>query len=174
MTGAEVALVATLAGTAMSAVGAIQQGSAAKNAASFNAAVANNNAIAARQNAAASAKRQQREARLRAGANRAAMGASGVEGGSAYDLLEDNAMEEELDRLTIIHQGDLRAAGLEASAGLLTAQGKAAKKAGLTSAAGTLLKGGAKAYGSGAFDSTPSAPYYGSSSMTKLPHGNPF
>ena len=85
-------------------------------------------------------------------------------------------MEEELDRLTIIHQGELQAQGLEASAGLLTAQGRQAQKAGYTSAAGTLLGAGGKAAGSGAFDSAPSSTYYGSSrdasARTKLPHGN--
>lgn len=156
MTGVEIALIA---GAAISAMGAIQQGNAAKGAAKFNAQVANNNAIASRQNAKAGAKRQAREARLRAGTNRANAAASGTYGGSALDLLEDNAIEEELDRLTIIHQGELQAAGLEASAGLLTAQGKAAKKAGYTSAAGTLLKGGASLYGSGAFDSTGPSDY---------------
>ena len=144
MTGVEIAL--AVASTAMSAYGAIQQGNAANQAAKFNSAVANNNAIAARQNASENAKRQQREARQRAGANRANAAASGTFGGSAFDLLEDNAMEEELDRLTIIHQGELKASGLEASGGLMSAQGRQAQTAGYFGAAGALLKGGAKGY----------------------------
>ena len=160
MTGVEIAMIA---GAALSAAGAVQQGNAAKQSAKFNAAVANNNAIASRQNASANAKRQAREARQRAGTNRASAAASGVYGGSAFDLLEDNAMEEELDRLTIIHQGELQAQGLEASAGLLTAQGKQAQIAGYTSAAGSLLKGGGALYDSGAFDSTPKQTSYATS-----------
>tara|TARA_R110000787_G_scaffold60809_1_gene137898 strand:+ start:4149 stop:4640 length:492 start_codon:yes stop_codon:yes gene_type:complete len=151
MTGVEIAMIA---GAALSAAGAVQQGNAAKQAGKFNAAVANNNAIASRQNASANAKRQAREARQRAGTNRANAAASGTYGDS-YDLLVDNAMEEELDRRTIIHQGDLQAQGLEASAGLLISQGKQAQTAGYTSAAGSLLKGGGALYDSGAFDSTP-------------------
>lgn len=140
MTGLETALL--IGGTAVSAIGSIQQGNAAKQAANFNAQVANNNAIAARQNAAANAKRQEREARLRAGANRAAAGASGIQlSGSVLDLLEDNAMEEELDRLTILHQGELQASGLESSATLLRAEGSAAQRAGFAGAASTLLSG---------------------------------
>ena len=147
MTGVEITLAQglMLAGTGVTALGSIQQGNAAKQAANFNAQVANNNAIAARQNAAANAKRLEREARLRAGANIAASGASGVQvSGSVMDLLEDNAMEEELDRLTILHQGELQASGLESSATLLRAEGSAAQRAGFTGAAGTLLSGAGK------------------------------
>jgi hypothetical protein len=152
MTGVEIAMIA---GAAVSAMGAIQQGNAAKGAANFNAQVAQNNAIAARQNAASSARRQEREARIRAGANRASASASGLQlMGSTLDFMEDNAMEEELDRLTIIHQGELQASGLETSAQLMRAEGRSRQRAGYMGAAGTLLKGGATAYGSGAFGST--------------------
>ena len=145
MSGPEIAL--TVMSTAMSAMGSMQQGNAAKQSANFNAAVARNNAIASRQNARANAKRLQREARQRAGTNRANAAASGIYGGSVFDLLEDNAMEEELDRLTIIHQGELQASGLEASAGLMTAQGRQEQIAGYGGAAGALLKGGGELYG---------------------------
>jgi len=146
MTGIETALI--IAGTAVSAIGAIQQGNAAKAAANYNAAVARNNAIASRQNAEAQAKRQEREARIRAGANRAALGGSGVQlEGSVLDVLEDNAMEEELDRLMILHQGELQASNFESSANLMEFEGRQAQKAGRFKAFGTLAAGGAKAYG---------------------------
>lgn len=131
--------------TAVTAIGQIQQGNAQKSAANYNAAVARNNAILARQNAAAQAKRQERESRIRAGANRAAVGASGIDlMGSALDIMEDNAMEEELDRLTILHQGEVKALGLESGATLEQFEGRQAARAGKMGAAGTLLKGGAK------------------------------
>lgn len=146
MTGIEIAMIA---GTVMSAVGQIQQGNAAKQAANFNAAIANNNAIASRQKAEADAARQERESRLRAGAVGAARGASGgTAAGSALDLMESNAAQEELDRLTILHGGELQAAGFESDAAVQRMRGSAAQKAGRLGAASTLLIGGARASGS--------------------------
>jgi len=138
-----------VAGTAIQAVGQIQQGNAAKAAADFNAAVARNQAIGARQKATADAARQERESRLRAGAARAAIGASGVTGeGSALDILEANAAQEELDRLTILHGGEMQATGFETSAQLEQMRGAQAQKASRFAAGSTLLLGGATAYGS--------------------------
>ena len=135
------------ASAAMTAVSAIQQGNAANSAAKYNASVANNNAVAARQKAASDAARQEREGRLRAGANRAASGASGVGGvggaGSPLDILEANAAQEELDRLTIIHGGEVQAIGFENTARSELAAGKAAKKAGMFKAGSSLLMAGA-------------------------------
>lgn len=142
-------VIAQIAGAAMSAIGQIQQGNAAKQAASFNAAIASNNAIASRQKATADAARQERESRLRAGAVGAARGASGgTAAGSALDLMESNAAQEELDRLTILHGGDLQAAGFESDAAVQRMRGSAAQKAGRLGAASTLLIGGARASGS--------------------------
>jgi hypothetical protein len=59
------------AGTAVSTVGAIQQGKSAQNLANYNAQVAQNDAIAARQKAAFDAAAQDRQARLFAGTQRA-------------------------------------------------------------------------------------------------------
>ena len=144
---ATLAAVASGIGTVISAVGSIQQGNAAKAAADYNAAVARNNAIAARQTAAANAKRQERLARKRQGTIRANVGASGTEllGGSAMDVLEDSAMEEELERLSILHGGEVQARGFEADARLEKARGAAAQRSGYMSAGSTLLMGGAKA-----------------------------
>ena len=53
-TGAEIALIGTIAsgaGTAVSTLGAIQQGKSAQNLANYNAQIAQNDAIAARQKA---------------------------------------------------------------------------------------------------------------------------
>lgn len=155
MTGLEPIVIAQIAGTVISAVGAIQQGNAAKASANFNATIASNNAIAARNKATADAARQEREGRLRAGAARAAVGASGITGeGSALDLMEANATQEELDRLTILHGGELQAMGFESDAAVARQRGSAAQSASRVKAGSTLLLGGAKAFGS----ITPSAP----------------
>lgn len=142
MTGIEIAIIA---GTVLSAVGSIQQGIAASNAAKFNAKVAQNNAIAARQNAAENARRERRLGRLRQGARRAASGAFGnIE--DDLDLLEDNAREDELAALTIIHQGELQAISQQNQASLFRSQGSAALTAGFVSAAGTLIGGGGRIF----------------------------
>lgn len=146
--GPEVAIIATVASSAFSAVGAIKQGNAAKAAADYNAQVARNNAEAARQRATAQAERQERQARIRRGQNIARAAASGVAlEGSALDLFEDNAIEEELDRLSILYQGEVDATGFGASASLDEMRGRAARNAGYVSAAGTLLGGAAKSAG---------------------------
>jgi len=146
MTGLEPWML-TAASAAMSAVGQIQQGNAAKSAAQFNAAVSRSNAIAARQKATADAARQERESRLRAGQVGAAVGASGgTAEGSALDLMESNAAQEELDRLTIIHGGDISAQGFESDATIQTMRGNAAQKEAQFGAASSLVIGGGKAH----------------------------
>ncbi len=141
-TGVEIALIA---GTLMSAGGAVQQGQAAKKAANFNAAVARNNAIAARQTAAENARRQERLGRKRTGELRAGVGAADVQmAGSALDLVEDTVMEEELQTLSIIHAGEVQASGFNNTAILEAMQGRAAAQSGYFRAGSTLLIGGAK------------------------------
>tara|TARA_R110000796_G_scaffold53750_6_gene126075 strand:+ start:3121 stop:3660 length:540 start_codon:yes stop_codon:yes gene_type:complete len=134
-------------GAAVAAMGAIQQGNAAEASANYNAAVGRNQAITAQNNAdavrlgaAEDAERFSRTSRKRAGTLRA--------GGASLDLLEDSAMQEELENLSILHSGELqalgfedRALGLEAGARLDVMRGKNAKTAGYTGAAGALLKG---------------------------------
>ena len=134
MTGAEIALVAA---AAVSAVGAIQQGQAAQDAANFNATVAQNNAVASRQAAAESARRERRLGRKRQGALRAL-------DPDKLDLLEDSAIEEELAIQSILHAGELEAAGLSGAASLARARGSAARSASFISASSTLLTAGGK------------------------------
>ncbi|MEH6358830.1 MAG: hypothetical protein V7745_07560 [Pseudomonadales bacterium] len=146
MTGLETALL--VVGTAVSAVGAISQGQAAKSAAKFNADVAKVNATQSRLQAGAAAESQDRQRRLRAGANRAALGGSGVTAeGSPLDVFADNARQEKLDELRILHAGEVSATGFEADAAIEKIRGKSAQRSGLFGAAGTLLGGGAKIAG---------------------------
>jgi len=135
MTGVEIALAISAVGSAVSAVGASSAGSAAKKAANFNAAVGEANARAARRDATENFDRHQRDAARRGGTLRNQL--------VSLDALEDQAMEEELDAQTILHQGEISAMGFERGAGLDRSSGRTAQRAGFVSAAGSLLKGGA-------------------------------
>ena len=136
--GAQIALILQVVGTVVSAIGQLQAGAAEQRAANFNAQVAANNARAARLAAAENAKRQKRLGIKRQGARRAL-------DPDKLDLLEDNAIEEELAVLSLLHAGEVEAVGFENTRTLETARGKAARTGSYFSAAGTLLGGGAKA-----------------------------
>lgn len=147
MGGETLMLVASVAGTAMSAIGAIQQGKAASNAAKYNAQLAERNAQIARDQASADEARQRRMAYIRQGALRAGYGASGVSvEGSPLDILEMSAAQEELDALTIRYRGELGATGYEAQAALDRAQAAGASRQGYLKAGSEILMGGARAY----------------------------
>ena len=142
MTGAEALIVMQVGSAVMGAVGAMQQGNSANAAAQYNTQVANNNAIAARQAAGEDKKRHDRLTMKRMGTLRA--------GSASLDLLEDSAMQEELEALSILHGGEVQAIGFENTATLERARGKSAKQAGYMGAAGSLLKGaGGLALGGG-------------------------
>ena len=135
MTGDPVTmLVMKVVGTAVSAIGSIQQGNNAQRAANYNAQVAFNNAAAARHQAAEEAKREKRQGVKRMGAMRA-------HDPDKLDLLEDSAMEEELNFQTVLHGGEMQAIGYENTARLEIARGKAARATGYAGAAGALLSG---------------------------------
>jgi multidrug efflux pump subunit AcrA (membrane-fusion protein) len=106
-------------GSAVSAIGNLNQAEAQANAAEANAKAAQYNANIAAQNAAAErAAGTERERRQRVageaavGRIRAAYGASGVTlDGSALYVLQDAIVNAELDALTIKYDSDLRALG---------------------------------------------------------------
>ena len=145
MTGLEVALFAGVLGSLTSAVGAVKQGQNAKAVGKYNAKLAENNAVAARATAKENASREARLGMKRMGALRAS--------GASLDVLEDNALEEELNLLTILHGGESRAIGEENTARLDRARGDAAASSSLFTASGELLKGGAKAFS--VYDASP-------------------
>lgn len=133
------------AGAAASAIGKIRAGQSAKAKGQYDAAVAERDAGVARDQANALALRQQREATKTLGGMRAAYGAAGVTvAGSPLDVLEESAGQAELDRLTILHNGELKANGLNDSAALSRTAGKAAATSGYIDAVGTMFN----AYGS--------------------------
>lgn len=135
------------ASAAVSAISALQQGSAAKSAAQFNAQVADQNAQLSRQNAEDQVVQQQRETYMRIGAIRAAQGASGGAGsGSVLDVIGDVAAQSELEKQQIRYRGELAARGYANTSALDTYSGKTAQSGSYFKAGSELLSGGAKAY----------------------------
>ena len=155
MSGVEIAVIST----AVSAVGQLQAGANAQKAANFNAQVAFNNAHASRLSAIEDAKRQKRIGSKRQGANRA-------HDPDKLDLLEDNALEEELAVQSLIHAGEVQAVGFENTGRLEVARGKAARKQAMFGAAGSILMGGALMGGGSSFFGGGGAMGGGASSMS--------
>lgn len=138
-----------VAGTLVSAYGAVRAGQAQAAASKFNAQVATQNAQVAQQQADAEAQEKRREKLRRLGSMQAAYGAAGVtsDSGSVLDVLGDSIRQGTLDELTAKYNGQLRAAGYTNTASLDNFQGSNALTSGYLDAAGTMLNGSAKAYG---------------------------
>ena len=139
----------TVATVAFTAFGKIQEGRAAKSAADFNAKVAQRNADISKQQTQVRKERHDKERRLRAGANIASAGASGAGIESFGDILSDNAMQEELDLLTIESEGLLQKQNFEIEASQQKAAGKNAMMSGIIGAGTSILGSGAFGGGSG-------------------------
>jgi hypothetical protein len=98
-----------IAGAAMSAVSSISQASAASAAAKsaaqasdYNAAIAAQNAQTASEQGNANEEAQRRKARMVMGAQRAALAEAGIgSDGTASDLVEQSAVNAEMDALNI-------------------------------------------------------------------------
>lgn len=142
---------ASLAGAAVAAYGAYQQGQAAKKSANYNAQVAQQNALIARQQARLRAQQQDRNNRLRMGTIRANAGASGgvANEGSVLDIISDNAIQNELAKQEILHSGEIKAAGFTNTATLDRFQGRAAERAGNLKAGSAIIGGASSAASSG-------------------------
>jgi hypothetical protein len=131
-----------IAAAATKAVGAIQQGNAAKAAGDYNAAMLEQGATAERQQTSAREDAKRREARMVMGAQRAAFAQSGGGlGGSAADVMQQSSINAELDALTLRYEGDLRARGMQAEATSERFAGKQAQRQGYFAAAGSILGG---------------------------------
>ena len=131
------------AGTALSAISALQQGLSAEDAAQFNARQAEINAQAARDQAAFDAERGEERARRLRAANVASTASSGVSlaSPSRGELFLQNAEDVALEIEAIRRTGENRARGFESQAALDRAQGRAARTGGLFGAGATLLSG---------------------------------
>ena len=155
--GPELMLISTVASTAMSALGSIQQGKAAAASAKYNAQVQENNAEIARRNAQmavekgnAAASAEQMKTRANVGAIKAAQAASGVDVGSesSVDVRSSAAELGMLNTISIRSNAAREAYGYQtreldalSQAQLDRSEGKSAKAAGYMGAAGTILGG---------------------------------
>lgn len=131
------------AGSAVSALGAIQQGRAAAAQARFQAAVQEQQATREQQLAEQREQDFRRRQSREMASRRAILGASGVEASAGSPLLvsEDFAGETELQALRIRNQGEVTATRLEQQAQLTRMQGRAARTAGFFRAGSSLLSG---------------------------------
>ena len=141
---------ATLAAAA-SATGAVMSGIAAKDAASFNSAVAKQNARTAQTSAAAEAMLLERRKRRIIGTQLATMSAAGIDitSATADDIIYDTALSAEMDKLSLLYKGDVEATNYRSAASLASFQGKSAYIGGMISAGGSILSGAASASASG-------------------------
>lgn len=159
---ATLALPLLIAGTAISAMGAIQSANSQAGAMNQQAGASRYNAEISRQQAdqalsvsTAQQLQQRREARQLMGRQRAAAAQSGVGfGGSTSDMLERTETLSELDALNIAYEGALKAHGYssqsdmeEFQARAYDAQAKTTKRAGMLSAIGTVAMGAYQARG---------------------------
>lgn len=149
--------------TVVGGVAQMQQANAQAAASQYNAQIAEMNAkLSDRRARDAIIRGQEEEQRKRAeiaqlmGRQRAAMGANNVDisFGSPLDTLVDTAVMGELDALTIrrnaareAYDFEVQAVNQRAQAGLDRMNASASRTGGILGAAGSVLGGGAKAYG---------------------------
>lgn len=149
---AVLAIGASLISGVVGAVGAKNQADAAAAASEYNAKVDERNRTIVLNQTSVEQDDKRRENRRNLASIRAAYGASGFEmAGSPLDLLEDTALEQELDVQRIGYDGQLKAIGLTESANRSRTEGANAKKAGKIGAATALIGGvtqAAQMYGS--------------------------
>lgn len=133
----------TIASTVFSAVGALSQASSARDAADYNAQIAQQNATIAQQQGAAAQAAHDKRARLQLGQMVANYGASGVDSGqgSPLDVLQDSVATAKLDNLTIGYNYALRARGFQNEAGLNQMRASNASSSGVLGAAGAIARG---------------------------------
>lgn len=138
-----------LAGVALSAVGTMQQGAQAKETAAINAQIAGIQAEDSLKRGGVEEDRYRRQIAQIAGAQRAEIGKRNVKGnsGTALDLLSDTAMIGEEDALTIRNESAREAWGYRFQADESKRYGKSAYRNATAQAGGSLLTGGAQAYG---------------------------
>ncbi len=140
-----------VSGSLFGAYGSIVQGQQTSSLLDNHAREQRQNATLAVQAAQYNANRQQILSGKRIGAETAAFGASGVtmDSGSVLSVLGDSAASAELDRLNIIHGGDVRAINYQNQASLDEYAAKNALQASYWNAASSIAMGGSKAFGSG-------------------------
>lgn len=145
---ATLALIASAAGSAIAAAGAVQQGQAANAQSRFQAQVLQQQADRDQEIAKINADDFRRQQSGVAAAGRAAAGGKGVTSGTGSSLLvaEDFAAESELAALRIRAGGDTSALRLRQQAGLVRQQGRSLRTAGFVRGGSLLLTGAGKTF----------------------------
>ncbi len=143
-----ISLIATIAGTGLSAISAIQQGQAADRQGKLQAGILRQQADRDRQQAASDEEDFRRQQSAVLAKRRAGLGASGVDPASGSPLLvsEDFAGEVEFNALRIRSGGEVRATRAEQQANLQLASGRAKRRQGFTRGGALLLSGAGKAF----------------------------
>jgi hypothetical protein len=137
---------AAIAGGAMSALSALQQGRAGAMAGEYNARVAEQNAVLAIEQGIEEEKLLRASARRTISSARAGFGASNIAiEGSALDFLQESASNAEQDALNIKYQSELKAYSYRTQAAMERFSGENARTASYMGAAGSLLSAGASA-----------------------------
>lgn len=139
----------TMAAAAVTAYGSYKQGQAQQDIANYNARTAELAAEDAVARGTQSADAQRNKVRQILGTQRAMMGATGAEvgAGTLGKVLDQTATYGELDARTIEANAQREAWGMRTQAAGTRAQGDLAAAAGTMGALGSLLTGGAQAYG---------------------------
>lgn len=136
------------AGTGVQAYSQLQQGQEASTAANYNARISDVQARDALDRGTLEEARYSRAVRQVEGSQKAAFGAANVtRSGTALDLLGDTAQIASEDVQTIRQNTQREAFAHRSQAQELRRQGRAYRRAGALGAGGTLLTGGARAYG---------------------------
>lgn len=142
-----VAAAAALVSAAVGTYSAVAQGEAADDAAKEQNKAAKAQAQSAQDAAALEAGQVRRENLLRLGKNRASTAKSGVLiEDSATDVAYDNSIQGELEAMSVLYSGATEANYQRSRGRMALKEGKAAKRAGYISGAGTLIGGVANSY----------------------------
>jgi len=129
----------------MQVLGQVEQAKAEAKGNRAQARVLRFNAQVVEDEAVETARRHRRMSVKREGENVAIIGASGLAmEGSSIDVLVDNAVEEELQALTIEHKGAMEAKSLRMQAGMLDDLAGDIEKASAINVAGSFAAGWAK------------------------------
>lgn len=146
-TGFSLGTALTVGSTLLGAVGAIQQGQAAKDVAEYNSQVQEQQSKIAQDQGAAKATEIAARTKQRVAAVRGASLQNGLElDGSVNDVLDTVQKQGALDELTAIYDSNLRAQGLRQSAAAERAKGDNAVTASYLGAGTSLLTGFSKLY----------------------------
>lgn len=132
-----------MAGAAISAMGAIAQGNAAKSAANYNAQINERDAVVALDQSRQDAYRVRLQGQQAQGSLLAGYGAAGVstDEGSPLDVLRMSAANAKLDEETVRYKGRLKATGYYSEAALNRYSGETAQTQSRYRAASELLTG---------------------------------